>query len=446
VSQVPSDETPRCWCGNGALEPFSLDYLRCGACDTLVAARMPGPEIGRVTDEAVDFYGREYWFSHQERVLGLANIQDRARHDLPERCLYWLRTALRYRLPPARVLEVGCGHGGFVALLRLAGFEAAGLELSPWVVRFARETFRVPMWLGPIEEQGFEPESMDMIVLMDVLEHLRDPRDTLARCLALLRPDGILLIQTPRYPEGQSYEDLAVRHDRFLECLLPGEHLYLFSVRSVRELFRRIGAPHVNFEPAFFPEYDMFAVAGRQPLGTHAVAGVERALAGHPGGRFLQAFLDLSGRFDEAEARWARVEADRAARLMVIEEQGARLGEMEGERNRLQAEVRTLQEQTKVLQADRAARLAVIERQGARLGELEEAHRRLSAEVATLSALAAHVEMQDHQTRVLLGQQRILQEIVSTVLASRGYRVLRRLGYWKFMDRMLTRSAAQSAL
>jgi SAM-dependent methyltransferase len=461
-----------CWCGNQALEPFAPDYLRCGACEALVSARMPGAEIGRVADEERDFYGREYWFSHQEQVLGLASIRVRARSDLPERCLHWLRTALRYRLPPARVLEVGCGHGGFVALLRLAGFEAAGLELSPWVVRFARETFDVPVLQGPLEDQALEPGSLDMIALMDVVEHLRDPGATLARCLTLLKPDGIMLVQTPCYPAGAAHETLAARRDRFLECLQPAEHLYLFSAASFRELFRRLGVGEVAFEPAFFAAYDMFAVVGRRPLLSHEPPDIERALGSSAGGRIVQALLDLGGTLDAAEARVAAAEErvagaerDRAARLDVIEAQGARLGELEGARNRLAAEVEALAGHLAIADADRTSRLRIIEEQGTRLGEVEGERNRLLLEreqlrerleaveadrdaqrreaEARIADMAALTRAHDEELRVLAAQMRNLQEVLRAIMATRAYRLIRRLGYWAFVERMLAPPPAE---
>ena len=224
-----------CWCGNADLVPFSPGYARCPVCETLVSAEMPVADIAHVVDEDRDFYGREYWFSYQQKHLGHPTIMDRARSDLPERCLYWLQALLKYRRPPARVLELGSSHGGFVAMLRWAGFDATGLEISPWVVDFARETFDVPVLTGPIEDQSIEPASLDVIALMDVLEHLRDPAATMRQCLRLLKPDGILLIQTPCYPEGSTYEEMAARSEQPFEILQPGEHLYLFSRRSIRK-------------------------------------------------------------------------------------------------------------------------------------------------------------------------------------------------------------------
>ena len=101
---------------------------------------------------------------------------------------------------------------------------------------------------------------------MDVLEHLRDPAGTMRRCLDLLKPDGILLIQTPCYPAHTSYEAIARHQGDLLKILEPREHLYLFSRPSIREFFARLGARHLTFEPALFPQYDMCAVVSRLTL------------------------------------------------------------------------------------------------------------------------------------------------------------------------------------
>ena len=294
--------TPGCWCGNLDLIPFGRDFLKCRACETLVSVHIPGPGISRVTDDERDFYGRRYWFSHVEGKHGQPNILARSTRDLPERCLYWLRTALKYKLPPARVLEIGSGHGGFVSLLRWAGFEATGLEISPWVVDFARAKFNVPMLLGRVEDQQIEPGSLDVIAMMDVFEHLPDPTATIRHCSNLLKPNGLLIIQTPRYPEGQSYEELVARSDRFLEQLKPIEHVYLFSRRAIREFFTRLGYAYMQFEPAIFPHYDMFLAASRAALAPNTTTAIKAGLSLAPGRRLLRAFLGV----------------DRLARLPVI--------------------------------------------------------------------------------------------------------------------------------
>jgi 2-polyprenyl-3-methyl-5-hydroxy-6-metoxy-1,4-benzoquinol methylase len=264
---------------------------------------MPGPEISQVTDDERDFYGRNYWFTHVEERLGQPNILVRSRKDLPERCLYWLRTAMKYKLPPASVLELGSGHGGFVSLLRWAGFEATGLEISPWVVDFARAKFNVPMLLGRVEDQQIQPGSLDMIAMLDVFEHLPDPTATIRHCSNLLKPNGLLIIQTPRYPEGESYEELVARSDRFLEQLKPIEHVYLFSQHSIRAFFTRLGYAYMQFEPAIFPHYDMFLAVSRAALVPNTTTAIKAGLRLAPGRRLVQALLD----------------ADRIMRMAVVE-------------------------------------------------------------------------------------------------------------------------------
>ena len=249
-----------CWCGNRQLVPFGPSYSLCATCETLVTCQDPGTALARVDDDQTSFYGREYWLSHQLLDLKHPDIAQRARTDLPERCIYWLRTTLRYLLPPARVLEVGSGPGAFVALLRWAGLDATGLELSPWVVDYSRRTFDVPVLAGPVEDQEIEHQSLDAIVMMDVLEHLPDPVGTMRRCLRLLKREGVLIVQTPRLPHGKSYQRLVDDADPFLEMLKADEHLHLFSDQSVRRFFSELGVNEVVFEPA------IFAHIGDQPL------------------------------------------------------------------------------------------------------------------------------------------------------------------------------------
>jgi SAM-dependent methyltransferase len=289
-----------CWCGNSRLDPFSEHYRRCGACETLVAVRRPDGDVTRVGTDEQGLYGKEYWFSHQERDVELPNIEHRAATDLPERCVHWLRTMLKYRPPPAVVQELGSAHGGFVALLRWAGYDATGLELSPWIVEFAKRTFGVPVLRGPLEAQPAAPGSLDAVAMMDVLEHLPDPLATMRHAAGLLKGDGFLLVQTPSYPRGAGYEQLVARDDYFLNHMRGRheEHLFLFSRAAVTELMRRAGLNWVGFEQAIFHQYDMFFVAARRELTPLEPGAGGAALKATPAGRLVLALLDAAAQRD----------------------------------------------------------------------------------------------------------------------------------------------------
>ena len=126
-----SQQQVRCWCGNTRLQEFSPDYRRCVECETLVVRAMRGEEISQVRDDERDFYGKNYYLQHIQEDYGLPDLETRARADLPERCLHWLRTMLKFVPgPDARTLELGCGarrlRGG--ATLGRPGRQRTGAE------------------------------------------------------------------------------------------------------------------------------------------------------------------------------------------------------------------------------------------------------------------------------------------------------------------------------
>jgi 2-polyprenyl-3-methyl-5-hydroxy-6-metoxy-1,4-benzoquinol methylase len=306
-----------CWCGYPTLFDYSADYHVCKACGTLVS-RAPVAKKNVTPGAAPQqgLYSEEYWLKRQREHHKLPDIYERARLDLPERCTYWLQHLLSVQLPPARVLELGCGHGGYLALLAWAGFKATGTEMSPWVVEFAKKTFAVDVRAGAVEEQRFATGSFDVIVLNDVIEHLERPAETLAYCSTLLSPQGFFVIQTPEYKEHLSYQELQATNDLFLRHMDGNneEHLYLFSRRSAQNLFDRLGFGCVTFANPVY-SYDMFFTAGRAPLPSHSKEEIWGALAGRPEGRLVQALLDKA--YESADRWWAiqRLEGGRNERL-----------------------------------------------------------------------------------------------------------------------------------
>jgi SAM-dependent methyltransferase len=325
------NSTHPCWCGQTDLADFSPEYLRCENCQTLVLKNWPPAEQFDVVHDESDFYGRSYYESFVVQH-GYPSLAERACNDLNERCMHWMRTVLKYRLPPARTLELGSAHGGFVALMRWAGFDATGLELSPWLVEYAKSTFGVPMLTGPIQRQNIAPGSLDLILHFDVLEHLPDPLSTMRRCMELLRPDGLMIVQTPCFPAGRTYEEMVREKDRFLEMLRPAEHLYIFSQASIARLFSEVGLRFVYFEPAIFQDYDMFAVVSARELTPHSEQEATEALLRRPEGRIVQALLDANAQYKELARRYDQSDADREARLRLLREADARIREIEADR------------------------------------------------------------------------------------------------------------------
>jgi hypothetical protein len=96
-------DKPHCWCDQPELTPFNEDYLRCLNCRTLIGRSRP--------ESAAAFYGRHYWTTRQTDTLGHPDIHQRARLDLSDRAIYWLKTLLAYKRPPGTTAFRPCYNG-----------------------------------------------------------------------------------------------------------------------------------------------------------------------------------------------------------------------------------------------------------------------------------------------------------------------------------------------
>jgi 2-polyprenyl-3-methyl-5-hydroxy-6-metoxy-1,4-benzoquinol methylase len=272
----------RCWCGSTQFQPAPHDsYLVCSQCQTAHLRQMVSPKAEVVQDDASSLYGSDYWEAHMAE-LGFPSIEQRSRMDLAERCNYWLKFLLKYRLPPARVLEIGCAHGGFVKMLNLAGYTAMGMEMSPVVIDKACRRFEVEVVQGPIEAVNGNLPKFDIIAMFDVLEHFPDPNESLARIVEHMQPGGLLMVQTPEHRPGlpagwRNYK--------------PPEHTFLFGRSSVARLLHGAGLHHCTFEPALF-EGDMFFIASDQPVTPVPDQEIGKQLLATPNGRIVLALQD----------------------------------------------------------------------------------------------------------------------------------------------------------
>ena len=387
-----------CWCGNPDLKEFSPEYLLCDICSTLISKSFPSVDVTIVADEEVDFYGKKYWFDHQVKKLGLASLEQRSRSDLLDRCGSWLDQLLEFSLPPARLLEIGCSHGGFLALADLAGFRVTGIELSRWVVEFARKSFGANVLTGPIERIAIQTGSFDIICMFDVLEHLQDPVRTLLCCAQALTPNGIILVQTPQYPGRVDFSALQESQHPFLKMMLPDEHLFLFSSESVMQLFSAAGFCGCEFVPAPFAHYDMMLAAGMSSLQKNSAGAVSEALEMTPGGRVMQGFLSMAKRNRSLEQECASLKPY----LSKQEEEIRTLrGYLEQESARAKAHISKQEDDIRTLQG-------YLEQESARakahISKQEDDIRTLQGYLEQESARAkAHISKQEDDIRTLQG-------------------------------------------
>jgi 2-polyprenyl-3-methyl-5-hydroxy-6-metoxy-1,4-benzoquinol methylase len=109
------------------------------------------------------------------------------------------RRLVRPFLPDAsaRMLDVGCGAGELVYLMRRAGVDASGLEPGIEFAGFARAVLRVPIQTAPVEAARVPAGSHDLVTMFHALEHVPDPRGLLTTVRGWLQKGGHLIVEVP---------------------------------------------------------------------------------------------------------------------------------------------------------------------------------------------------------------------------------------------------------
>ena len=157
---------------------------------------------------------------------------------------------------PQRVLDVACGFGGQLGLLRNGGREAWGLDASMPLLRHCRLRFAddggAPLVCAAAEALPFRSGSLDRIVCQGSLDHFAQPRAFMREAARVLKPDGRAIIGI------SNYDSLSCRIAR-LTCHLQqiwGTDLYRgrnfweippnHTFRGTYRLLRRLGEPDLE--------------------------------------------------------------------------------------------------------------------------------------------------------------------------------------------------------
>ena len=232
----------------------SYDVVRCRRCGLVsTSPRLSGQELSR-------YYPSESYYAYHEGVEEIpppsgirwnalvASLREERGFPVRESDgLSALRQKLlglilrgRYRGYPqfarsARILDVGCGSGSFLSLMRSFGYETVGVEVDGRAVEHARAKGHM-VYQGSLESHRLEANSFDCIRFSHVLEHLESPGRSLREAERLLRPGGSIIILVP---------NIASAAARFFGTYwfhldLP-RHLYHFSFPTISVLLEGAG-------------------------------------------------------------------------------------------------------------------------------------------------------------------------------------------------------------
>ena len=121
----------------------------------------------------------------------------------------------QYAPPPARLVEAGTGTGGNLAAFDELGYQVAGFDVAAEAVdRCQKRGLRDVVQHDVDEPWPFDEGSRDIVVLLDVMEHCRDPAAVWRNAKNALRPGGFLILNVPAIPWLFGPWDKALGHYR----------------------------------------------------------------------------------------------------------------------------------------------------------------------------------------------------------------------------------------
>lgn len=143
--------------------------------------------------------------------------------------------------PGGKLIEVGCAYGFFLDEAK-QHFDVSGIELAEDAAAQCRAR-GLRVLSGVADEENLAAlGKADAIVLLDVIEHLPDPHETLALCTRFLNPGGVLVLTT-----GDFGSALARWAGPGWRLMTPPQHLWFFTQGSMRRLASRLALSVEDF-------------------------------------------------------------------------------------------------------------------------------------------------------------------------------------------------------
>jgi SAM-dependent methyltransferase len=220
----------RCGLCGGLGRPYRRKYgfviLLCSRCKNAFVPR------SLVPDDLEQIYSKEYFEGGHatgypgylaDSALILRNFEDR------------LKFIESLGAPGKRLLDVGAAYGLFLKVARELGWDASGVEIAPDCALEAAKLSGASVACGDFLSVPLNGP-YDVIVMLDVIEHFRDPMASVRRAFELLAPGGFLVIDTGDL--DTPWAKLLGNRWYFLD---PPQHLFYFSYEGLRSTLARAG-------------------------------------------------------------------------------------------------------------------------------------------------------------------------------------------------------------
>lgn len=140
-----------------------------------------------------------------------------------------------------KILDVGCGAGFFLEQAKKRGWEVYGTEFSDLSMQNCISR-GINMHQGVLQIENYKPEMFDVVTSFEVIEHINNPLEELAKFHALVRQKGLVYVTTPNYK--YFFKD----SPRFRKIIGFPEHLSYYTPKTLNFVFKKQGFKRIKIQ------------------------------------------------------------------------------------------------------------------------------------------------------------------------------------------------------
>jgi 2-polyprenyl-3-methyl-5-hydroxy-6-metoxy-1,4-benzoquinol methylase len=210
-----------------------------------------------------DFYSSEYRYFNDSAYE--VQLEEKEFNETRWESIYKNIVDFFGRCEDISLFDIGCGFALALQYFREKGLKVGGMDPAPEAVEYAKKK-NIDVRLAGIEDfECIESQQFDVVTIMNTLEHLRKPADTLFNIKRyLLKDEGLLVIDVPN--EFNDFQIVANKEFELGEWwVCPPNHINYFSVSSLKDVLQKCGYVIVNYESSF--PLELFLLMGEVYVG-----------------------------------------------------------------------------------------------------------------------------------------------------------------------------------